>query len=201
MGLRKNLNNMIDTRRKGVFDPFTDLLFNALLGFTFMFLLAIMYMNPIAKSGIINPKAEYIITVNWPDDSLDDIDTWVEDPLGNIVWFRNREAGLVHLDRDDRGLSNDKIEIAGEDVFNKLNQEIVTIRGKVPGEFIVNLHYYETDSNKPVTVGVEVAKINPKMEIIYYGESTLREKGDEETAIRFIVNQDGSVDRFSKVNR
>ncbi len=192
---------MIDTRRKGVFDPFTDLLFNALLGFTFMFLLAIMYMNPIAKSGIINPKAEYIITVNWPDDSLDDIDTWVEDPLGNIVWFRNREAGLVHLDRDDRGLSNDKIEIAGEDVFNKLNQEIVTIRGKVPGEFIVNLHYYETDSNKPVTVGVEVAKINPKMEIIYYGESTLREKGDEETAIRFIVNQDGSVDRFSKVKK
>ncbi len=192
---------MIDTRRKGVFDPFTDLLFNALLGFTFMFLLAIMYMNPIAKSGIINPKAEYIITVNWPDDSLDDIDTWVEDPLGNIVWFRNREAGLVHLDRDDRGLSNDEIEIAGEDVFNKLNQEIVTIRGKVPGEFIVNLHYYETDSNKPVTVGVEVAKINPKMEIIYYGESTLREKGDEETAIRFIVNQDGSVDRFSKVKK
>ncbi len=32
-------------------DPFTDLLFNALLGFTFLFLVAIMFMNPEAKSG------------------------------------------------------------------------------------------------------------------------------------------------------
>ena len=39
-------------------DPFTDLLFNALLGFTFLFLVAIMFMNPEAKSGIIDPKAE-----------------------------------------------------------------------------------------------------------------------------------------------
>ena len=34
-------------------DPFTDLLFNALLGFTFLFLVAIMFMNPEAKTGII----------------------------------------------------------------------------------------------------------------------------------------------------
>jgi hypothetical protein len=32
-------------------DPFTDLLFNALLGITFLFLIAIMFMNPIAKAG------------------------------------------------------------------------------------------------------------------------------------------------------
>ena len=46
-------------------DPFTDLLFNALLGFTFLFLVAIMFMNPEAKSGIIDPKAEYILTITW----------------------------------------------------------------------------------------------------------------------------------------
>ncbi len=61
-------------------DPFTDLLFNALLGFTFLFLVAIMFMNPEAKSGIIDPKAEYILTITWDDFSPDDIDVWVEDP-------------------------------------------------------------------------------------------------------------------------
>ena len=77
--------------RKGS-DPFTDLLFNALLGFTYLFLIAIMFMNPVAKKGIIDPKAEYIITIGWPDNNPDDIDTWVEDPNGNVIWFRNRRA-------------------------------------------------------------------------------------------------------------
>lgn len=35
-------------------DPFSDLLFNALLTFTFLFLMALLLMNPTAKSGIIN---------------------------------------------------------------------------------------------------------------------------------------------------
>ena len=68
-------------------DPFTDLLFNALLAFTFLFLVALMFLNPPAKSGTINPKADFIITVTWPDNNPDDIDTWVEGPAGQLVWF------------------------------------------------------------------------------------------------------------------
>jgi len=107
-------------------------------------------MNPVSKSGIIKPKAEYIVTVNWPDDNPDDIDVWIEDPAGNLIWFRNREAGLVHLDRDDRGLVNDRMEMNGETVQTSLNQEVVTIRGRVVGEYVVNLHYYESKSASPV---------------------------------------------------
>ena len=73
-------------------DPFTDLLFNALLGFTFLFLVAIMFMNPEAKSGIIDPKAEYILTITWEDNSPDDVDVWVEDPEGQLVYFLAAEA-------------------------------------------------------------------------------------------------------------
>ena len=32
-------------RPRSTSDPFTDLLFNALLGFTYLFLIAIMFMN------------------------------------------------------------------------------------------------------------------------------------------------------------
>ena len=174
-------------------DPFTDLLFNALLGFTFLFLVAIMFMNPEAKSGIIDPKAEYILTITWEDNSPDDIDVWVEDPEGQLIWFRNPEAGLLNLDRDDRGLVNDTITINGEEIQNPLNQEVVTLRGVVKGEYVVNLHYYASETGKPVDVNVRLAKVNPKLEIVYYGTTTLEKKGDEKTAVRFKIGRDGKV--------
>ena len=104
------------SRRRLKADPFTDLLFNILLSFTLLMFLAIIFMNPIPKTGVINPKAEYIITVSWKDNSPDDVDTYVQSPTGDLVWFRGKEAGFVHLDRDDRGLLNDTIEINGEKV-------------------------------------------------------------------------------------
>jgi len=174
-------------------DPFTDLLFNALLGFTFLFLVAIMFMNPEAKSGIIDPKAEYILTITWEDDSPDDVDVWVEDPEGQILWFRTPEAGLLHLDRDDRGLVNDTITINGEEVQNPLNQEVVTLRGIIKGEYIVNLHYYASETGTPVDVNVRLVKVNPKLEVIYYGTVNLEKRGDEKTAVRFKIGRDGRV--------
>lgn len=180
-------------KKRSQTDPFTDLLFNALLGFTFLFLVAIMFMNPEAKSGIIDPKAEYILTVTWEDNSPDDIDTWVEDPEGQLIWFRNPAAGLLHLDRDDRGLINDTITINGEEVFNPLNQEVVTLRGVVPGEYVVNIHYYATETEKPVDVNIRLDKVNPKLEVKYYGTVNLEKKGDEKTALRFKVGKDGDI--------
>lgn len=174
-------------------DPFTDLLFNALLGFTFLFLVAIMFMNPEAKTGIIDPKAEYILTITWEDNSPDDVDVWVEDPDGQIVWFRTPEAGLLHLDRDDRGLVNDTITINGEEVQNPLNQEVVTLRGVVQGEYVVNLHYYASETGNPVDVNVRLAKVNPKLEIVYYGTVIMEKRGDEETAVRFSIGRDGNI--------
>lgn len=174
-------------------DPFTDLLFNALLGFTFLFLIAIMFMNPEAKSGIIDPKAEYIITVSWEDNSPDDIDTWIEDPDGRVVYFNNLEAGLIHLDRDDRGQLNDIITINGQEVANPLNQEIVTIRGVVKGEYVVNLHYYASQTDKPVDVNVRLVKVNPALEVAYYGTVSMVYAGDEKTVFRFNIDRDGDI--------
>ncbi len=182
MGIRKRLKS----------DPFTDLLFNALLGFTFLFLVAIMFMNPEAKTGIIDPKAEYIITVTWEDFSPEDIDVWVEDPDGNLIYFQNREAGLIHLDRDDRGMLNDIIMVGGKEVENPLNQEIVTIRGVVKGEYVVNLHYYQSESGKPVNANIRLAKVNPKLEVIYYGQVSLAEH-EEKTAFRFKITNNGKI--------
>lgn len=178
-------------------DPFTDLLFNALLGFTFLFLVAIMFMHPQAKTGIIDPKAEYVITITWEDYSPDDIDTWIEGPDGRVIWFRNTEVGLIHLDRDDRGKLNDTLTINGEEIENPLNQEVATIRGIVRGEYVVNLHYYASETGKPVTVNVRLVKVNPSLEVIYYGIVKMEDVGTEKTAFRFNIGRDGKI---SKVN-
>ena len=180
-------------RRHHQTDPFTDLLFNALLGFTFLFLIAIMFMNPQAKTGIIDPKAEYILTINWQDNNPDDIDVWVEDPSGQLIWFRNPEAGLLHLDRDDRGLINDTITVNEEEIQNPLNQEVLTIRGVVKGEYIVNIHYYASVTQKPVDVNFKLVKVNPALKIIYYGTASLEKEGDEKTVLRFRIGRDGQV--------
>ena len=184
---------LLRKRRHDEVDPFSDLLFNTLLAFVMLFAIALLAMNPKAKTGIIDVKAEFIITVSWPDMSPDDIDTWIEDPAGKRVWFRAREAGLMHLDRDDRGLTNDTLVINGQQIVNPLNQEVVTLRGFGVGEYTVNVHYYDSKDGKPVTANVSVVKVNPRAQVVYYGSATLARKGDEATAVRFTVARDGSV--------
>jgi len=180
--------------REAEVDPFYDMLFNMLIAFVFCFIVALLAMNPRAlKAGDVPAKAEFIVTVSWPDYDPNDIDTWVQDPAGNLVWFRAREAGLMHLDRDDRGLTNDVIVVNGKQVVNPLNQEVVTIRGIAPGEFTVNAHYYESKDGLPVEVTVSVIKVNPRAEVVFYGNVTLARKGDEATAVRFTVLPDGAV--------
>jgi hypothetical protein len=180
-------------RRNDDIDPFSDLLFNTLLAFVLFFAIALLAMNPKAKTGVIDAKAEFIITVTWPDMNPNDLDTWVQDPAGNLVWFRAREAGMMHLDRDDRGLSNDTIVINGQKVVNPLNQEVVSIRGFAFGEYTVNLHYYDTKNGEPVTATVSIVKVNPRAEVVYYGQHTLAKKGDETTAARFTLDAEGGV--------
>jgi hypothetical protein len=180
---------------------FTDLLFNALLGFVVMFVIAFLLINPVAKTGAVDNKAEFLITLTWPDGRKEDVDLYVADPEGRLVWFRSREAGLMHLDRDDLGLGNDVMEVAGKKVVNPVNQEIVSIRGIASGEYVVNLHLYRDDRGQSVPVKVKVEKLNPKVELVYYGDVTLKRRGDERTAVRFSVTSDGRVHDVNRLTK
>jgi len=53
---------------------------------------------------------------------------------------------------------NDSIEVDGKEVSNPLNQEVLALRGMMPGEYIVNIHYYESETFKAVPVSVKVAR-------------------------------------------
>lgn len=183
-------------------DPFTDLMFNALLGFTMLFMIAVTSINPPAKKeGDIPAKAEMIITTTWPAGSEDDIDTWVESPDGEVVWYRNPEGGLMHLDRDDRGTENDSIEVNGQRVVNPLNQEVVTVRGILPGDYTVNVHRYRTSGTPVLQVEVSVVKVNPRLEVVYYGTVELAGEGQEKTAVRFTVDRNGDISGINTLQK
>lgn len=182
-------------------DPFTDLLFNTLIGFILLFFVAIIFLNPAKKTASVELDAQYLITVNWPDNNPDDIDSWIEDPKGNVAWFKNRTAGLIHLDRDDRGMLNDFMMLDGEKIENPANQEVAAIRGLVPGEYTVNLHYYDTVSHQPVAVSVRVARVNPVYKIVFAGTIDLPAKGAERTAVRFTLDANGSVVDINRLEK
>ena len=189
-------------------DPMYDMLFNMLIAFVFCFIIAFLSINPKAqKSGDIPAKAEFIITLSWPDNDPNDLDLWTQGPSGEVVLFRNREAGLMHLDRDDRGSSNNTIVVNGKKVVNPLRQEVTTIRSIIPGEYVANVHYYETkelDPNdpkagKPVEATLTVIKVNPKAEVVFYGQATLDTRGKEATLVRFTIDPSGAVTNINTI--
>lgn len=187
--------------RKNGQDAFTDLLFNALLGFAFMFVAAFTLMSDPSEGGKVDPKAEVLITVRWPDDHPDDIDTIVEDPRGELVWYHNKDNGLMHLDRDDRGTFQDRLTIDGRVVANPINQESISLRALIPGEYVVNVLHYQANYSEPVPVSVKVEKLNPTVTLAYYGTHHLSGSGDELTAVRFTVTGEGEVGELSSLQK
>jgi len=180
-------------------DPFIDLLFNTLMGFSFLFLVSLLFINPKADKASVEKQAEYIITATWPQSLSDDVDLWMRSPTGQTVSYLAKEAGWLNLERDDRGELNDALVIDGKKEIHPLNQEIITIRKRHAGEYIVNLYYYKSYDNKPVPVDIRIDKINPKYEIVYRKTLELKTQDQEITAVRFNIKEDGSVDNVSQL--
>ena len=175
------------------FDPFSVMLFKALQVVTFLFFIALLVMNPEAKQGKVESKAEFLITMSWPDGHPDDVDLYVEDPGGNIAWYRHREAGFLTLDRDDRGGANDFILVNGRKLPSPIREEIVTVRGIVAGEYTVNVSHFAATTGQPVAATVKVQKLNPTAQVVFDDKVVVDHTGDEKTAVRFKVDAGGKV--------
>ena len=177
---------------------FTDLLFNIVVGLAFLFLLAFILMNPVSKEKDVEEKSDFIIVMTWDDESGDDIDLWVRDPQGNIVSFRNRGVGIMHLDRDDLGLSNDKVQGPdGKTIYVYRNKEVVSLRGFVEGTYLVNAHVYNKKPWKDgkqhrSNIKVELIKLNPYSEVAQAKFIGIG-RGQEFTAFHFTLDKDGKV--------
>ena len=182
---------------------FVDFLFILLLAFISMFILALILINPVTKKSEVERKAEFLITLEWDKESRDDVDIWVEDPLGKVVSFRNKTVDVMHLDKDDLGQLNDTIRFPdGSTQVIHLNREVVTLRGWVEGEYTINAHMYNkrdrshpSDANSyghPTNVKVEMLRINP-YKILFEEKFILTHRGEEVTIRRVTLNKDGEI--------
>jgi len=187
--------------RSRTYLSFIDFLFILLLAFISMFILALLLINPITKKPEIERKAEYIITLEWEDKSHDDIDMWIEDPVGNILSFRNKVAGLMHLDKDDLGQINDIIYLPdGTRQVIELNREVATFRGWIKGEYVVNVHLYTKRQQEDAQVIVTMLRVNP-YKLLWEEHLSLSTRGQEHTVRRFTLNLQGDIIRTSKVEK
>jgi hypothetical protein len=190
---------------------FTDLLFNILVGFAFLFIIAFLLIKPEAKKKDFDRNAEFVVIMEWDKEAKGDIDLYIEDPLGANCSFRRTVANFMHLDKDDLGSANDTVVNADGTVSTvRINREVITIRGIIAGEYIINAHYYsERDysnidnriemgssvrkkKSKELTVKIELHKVNPYT-IMWVGEKKFFGKGQEETFVRFRLDKDGTV--------
>tara|TARA_B110000037_G_scaffold221046_1_gene290653 strand:+ start:2084 stop:2740 length:657 start_codon:yes stop_codon:yes gene_type:complete len=176
---------------------FVDLLFNLLVGFTSLLLLAFLLINPVADEGKIDPISEYIVTATWPAKSHLDIDIWIKGPDGTVVSFRGKDGMWMVLERDDLGTSNDFYKVNGVLKIIERNLETLSINAIVPGEYVLNIQNYSTkrplnDTEEyPVPVTVEFIKLNP-FQLIFNIEKTLEFK-QEYTIATFVIDEKGLV--------
>ena len=201
---------------------FTDLLFNILVGFAFLFIIAFILIKPEAKKHDFERRAEFVVVLEWDHDQADDLDLYVQDPTGDRVSFRHPIVNFMHLDKDDLGYVNDIVmNMDGTITKVNINREVVTIRGIIPGEHIINVHYYSSRRGaaamnimqsdrrgdteiisvdrhgvgKPVEENQLTVKIElhkvNPYEILWIGEKTYNHKGQEETFVRFTIDSDG----------
>ncbi len=184
--MRKYSNNL----------AFTDLLFNLLIGFTSLLLIAFLLINPIAEEGKIDPRSEFIITSSWDDESAIDIDLWIKGPDDTIVGFPSKDGRYMVLERDDLGDTNDLIQLNGDTILIQRNLETLSINAIVPGEYIVTVHNYSTSvSNEneeyPTPVTIDIMDMNP---ISLDMSRTVKVRLKEEVSVfSFMVDEDGNI--------
>ncbi|MSO74054.1 MAG: hypothetical protein EXQ99_02720 [Alphaproteobacteria bacterium] len=174
---------------------FRDVITLALGAFVATLFLLLPHLNPVAedkKAEAVEPPGSAIIEVRWPDAIDADIDLWVRAPDETPVGYSNKGGRTFNLLRDDRGHYDDP---------TNLNYEVSFSRGLPIGEYIINLHYYglalglSPDVEAvPVTVVVSTrAATTGVVSRIFTETVTLERVGEETTAMRFAINEEGKV--------
>jgi len=83
--------------------------------------------------------------------------------------------------------------VNGQKMSSPIRQETVSIRGIIAGEYTINVNHYLATTNAPVPVSVKVEKVNPTVEVIHYDTIMVDHAGEEKTAVRFRVAENGRV--------
>jgi hypothetical protein len=155
------------------------------------------------KEDGIKPKIEYMITMSWPTDLDYDVDIWIKDPDGKVLYYENKEVGFMTLERDDLGKTNNTVMVQGQEISILNNEELVSVRGFNPGEYVINAHLYSAlrittpQVIKPFNVTITIQKMNPTVTIVYQGVAVIDTVRQEVHIVRFTMESDGTMKGFT----
>ncbi|HEY1780337.1 MAG TPA: hypothetical protein VGG79_07885 [Roseiarcus sp.] len=65
-----------------------------------------------SKVDGVKPKAEFLITADWPVALDSEVDLWLVGPHRKPVFYGSREVGCASLDRNGLGYSTSEITLA-----------------------------------------------------------------------------------------
>lgn len=165
----------------------------------FLSALLLMQAAIIARSTIEQRKPHpptydtYAVILTWPATSADDLDLYVEDPAGRIVYFAAKDAGVMHLEHDDLG--------SGASAYGKGQPhfERVVIRGLETGEFVANVHVYTKRVVGRTPATVELWRLEGRDARLVSRRLLMGAKGDEQTAFRFTLTADGGTTGLNRL--
>ena len=184
--------------RRGINILFRDLTLVLFVLFAAVAIILIPHINPPTLEGEeVESPGQVIVQVRWADNLDADVDLWVRAPGDRPVGYSNLNGLTFNLLRDDLGQIRD---------LGGLNYENAFSRGTPAGEYIINLHLFRANGDLlPVKVWVKVllrslvnSKKNKRPTVIFEGNSELHFVRDEQTVIRFRLDENGALMPDSK---
>ena len=170
---------------------FVDLLFNLLVGFTSLFIIAFLMINPVSQTGQTTPPVRMFVEIEWDSELTQDMDLFVRGPNGNVVYYANKDGGYVVLQRDDLGSTNDTYILNGERIVIKRNYEIANFSDLPAGEYVIGVFYFSRLGD-PIDVKTTVRSISPHR-LVYEGTAQALTPRTERTLLSFVIDKDGKV--------
>lgn len=169
----------------------------------FCVILFVMINPAEKKTDGVKPKIEYLVTMSWPKELDYDVDIWIRDPDGNILYYDKKEVGFLNLERDDLGSKNNTVQLGDRTITVVINEELVSMRGFKPGEYVINAHLYSAGSSPnerpvpPFKVKLVIQKMNPSVTTVYQGMAEIDAVRQEVHLMRFNLSSDGTASAFS----
>jgi hypothetical protein len=151
-----------------------------------------------AKVDGVKPKAEFLITADWPVALDSDVDLWLVGPDKKPVFYGAREAGCASLDRDSLGYSTSEITLAdGATAQSESNKETTTIRCIAPGHYDVGVNLYSdrelAKGKASIPVRVEITGLNPQVTTLFAKDVALENVGQTINVASFDLTLDGQI--------
>ena len=151
-----------------------------------------------AKVDGVKPKAEFLITADWPVALDSDVDLWLVGPDKKPIFYGAREAGCISLDRDSLGRSTAEITLAdGSLAQSESNKETATIRCLAPGHYDVGINLYSdrelAKGAASIPVRVEVTGLNPQVTTLFAKDVALDQVGQTINVASFNLSPDGKI--------